>query len=223
MKAILLAGGLGTRLHPMTDTIPKCMVEVNEKPMLHWWHELLEKHGITDVLINISDKYENFECPYSWIVTWEMEPIGGLGTLIKNKDFWQNEDYFLVAYADVLTDCNLTKIIDFHKSHDYPITIGAINVADRMVREKGMITCDNDWVITEYEEKPIHLTSSLTDAGIYIFDRSIKYHLPIAGFDMRELFIQYEGAMKAYFIEEYLRDIGNPSDLKKANDEFQGV
>lgn len=223
MKAILLAGGLGTRLRPLTDTIPKCMVEVRGKPMLYWWHELLEKHGISDVLMNISLNYPNYECPYNWDVAWETSLLGGLGTLIDNKWFWQNEDYFLVAYADVLTACDLTKMIKFHKSHNYPITIGSIEMDSRAVREKGMLTCDSYGLITEYEEKPIHTTSYITDAGIYIFDRSIIHHIANDGKYMSELFYQYEGVMMSYPIKEYLQDIGNPSDLKKANDEFQGI
>jgi mannose-1-phosphate guanylyltransferase len=224
MKAILLAGGLGTRLKPITDKIPKCMVEIKGKPMLQWWKELFDKHGIADIIINVSDKYQDgdINIPNGWGVSWEDKPMGGLGTISYLKEFWGGDEFFLVAYADVLTNCNLTKMITFHKSHEYPITMGVVNVKDRVVREKGMIT-DILGKIYEYEEKPIYVTSNATDAGIYIFDRSILHHLPESGRSMVELFNIYLGNMVKYEIKEYLQDIGNPQDLEKANNEFQGI
>src|ERR1039457_6929466 len=115
MKAIILAGGLGTRLRPLTDTVPKCLVEVCGKPILEWWLDLLSRNGVTEFLINTYHLPELVEAfvakksqEYSLIPTIfrEQELLGSLGTLVANRAYFQNEQDFLVVYADVLTNLN---------------------------------------------------------------------------------------------------------------------
>jgi mannose-1-phosphate guanylyltransferase len=94
MKAFLLAAGLGTRLRPITNTIPKCLVPVAGKPMLYYWFNLFRKYGITEVLINLNhfpDQVKNYIqnniTDLSVSLVNEETLLGSLGTLLKNKEF----------------------------------------------------------------------------------------------------------------------------------------
>lgn len=91
MKAFLLAAGLGTRLRPLTDTIPKCLVPINGKPLLQYWIDLFEKHGIDEVCINLhylSDQVVNFikanPSKIKWHLSYEPELLGSGGTIFSN-------------------------------------------------------------------------------------------------------------------------------------------
>ena len=105
MKAFLMAAGLGTRLRPITNTIPKCMVPIQGKPLLAWWMDLFEKHGVSDVLINTHylpesvrkfiDFYnKNPEHHTKMIESYEPILLGSAGTLRKNRDFVAGENSF---------------------------------------------------------------------------------------------------------------------------------
>ena len=126
MKAFLMAAGLGTRLRPITNTIPKCMVPIQGKPLLAWWMDLFEKHGVSDVLINTHylpesvrkfiDLYnKNPEHHTKMIESYEPILLGSAGTLRKNRDFVVGENSFLICYADNLTNADLTALAAFHK------------------------------------------------------------------------------------------------------------
>src|SRR5690349_17666261 len=107
MKAFLLAAGLGTRLRPITDTLPKCLVPVNGRPLLSYWMDLLEEYGVTDVLINLHylpDPVRRFADEYTGGVKihlmMEEELLGSAGTLHANRDFVEGEEQFFILYAD---------------------------------------------------------------------------------------------------------------------------
>ena len=126
MKAFLLAGGLGTRLRPITYKIPKCLVSINGKPLLKWWIKLFEKHGINHVLINLhhlAEQVENFIRNYDTDIQFELFYeeclLGSAGTIRANKSFIDNTK-FLIAYADNLTNFNITQFLEYHNSHDLP-------------------------------------------------------------------------------------------------------
>ena len=123
MKAFLLAAGKGTRLKPFTDNCPKCLMDINGKPLLQIWLDSLQKYNIDEVLINthylhkqVEDFIAYFKPKTSIKITlsYEKDLLGSAGTLIKNKIFVKNEENFLVIYADNLTNTNLEKLIKFH-------------------------------------------------------------------------------------------------------------
>lgn len=226
MKAFLLAAGLGTRLSPITDGIPKCLVPVKGHAMLYWWIQLFKKHGITDVLINTHSFHDMIEYylrhnsdGINFTVVNEPELLGSAGTLWKNIDFVaDSDDPFFVCYADVLTNCDLSDMYNYHKAGFYPLTIGATKVDD--IRGKGIITRNTRNVIVSFEEKPTTSTSRLANAGIYVMDKVVIDR----GFDIaRDILPEWVSFSRVFFIDDYLIDIGTPDDLKKANEEFQGI
>jgi len=123
MKAFLLAAGIGSRLRPITDKIPKCLVPINGRPLLYYWLKLFEQHGISEVLINLHhlpDLVFQFlqenEFNLKIHTVFEQELLGSSGTIRSNFDFVCNEREFLICYADNLTNINLGNMIDFHVS-----------------------------------------------------------------------------------------------------------
>src|ERR671933_1076253 len=117
MKAFLLAAGLGTRLRPVTDTVPKCMVEVGGRPMLDIWLDALAKAGVDEVLVNthhlpgvVEAHVAGRSGPPAVRLSHERVLLGSAGTLLANKDFVAGEDMFLVVYADNLTDFDLAHL-----------------------------------------------------------------------------------------------------------------
>ena len=121
MKAFLLAAGYGTRLRPLTEIVPKCLVPINGKPLLRYWIDLFEKHGIDEVLINLHYlseqvvKYvENENTSIKWHFTYEQELLGSGGTIFANQDFIKDNEPFFICYADNLTNLNLTDMLNYH-------------------------------------------------------------------------------------------------------------
>ena len=226
MKAFLLAAGLGVRLKPITDDIPKCLVEVQGKPLLYWWSKLFEKHGVTEVFINThhhADQIERYAGThfkkFKTVVVREETLLGSAGTLRENRSFVKNGEDFFVAYADVLTNMDLTDMLWWHRGHTYPITLSAVRCDDPT--GKGVVIHDGI-TVKSFEEKPIHPKSDYINAGIYVMERGVLDAVP--GKDIAyDLLPMYVGNMGVFLVDGYLRDIGTIEDLKQANDEFVGL
>ena len=124
MKAIILAAGLGTRLRPITSTIPKCLVPINGVPLLELWLRACERAGVEGVLVNthhLAERVEEFVAARPGIpVTLAYEPalLGSAGTIAANWDFVDSGESFLVLYADNLTTFPLSDLIAFHATHE---------------------------------------------------------------------------------------------------------
>uniref|UniRef100_UPI0040490E52 nucleotidyltransferase family protein n=1 Tax=Flavobacterium sp. TaxID=239 RepID=UPI0040490E52 len=123
MKAFLLAAGLGTRLQPITNITPKCLVEVAGRPMLDYWFSIFRKYGITEVLINLNhfpeqvkEYAQNNSSEIKITLVYEEKLLGSLGTLLKNQKFVENEKSFFVFYADTLTNLNLNDMLRVHRN-----------------------------------------------------------------------------------------------------------
>ena len=123
MKAFLLAGGLGTRLRPLTDTTPKCLVEIGGRTLLDLWLDALAKVGVDEVLVNTHHLAERVEAHVAQrqdvpVVRLSHEPtlLGSAGTLMANKDFVAGEPMFLVINADNLTDFDLGRLVEAHRA-----------------------------------------------------------------------------------------------------------
>ena len=123
MKAFLLAGGLGTRLRPLTDRTPKCIVEVGGRPMLDIWLDALAEAGVDEVLVNTHHLAELVEAHVAARTAYpvvrlshEPELLGSAGTLRANRDFVAGEDLFLALYADNLTDFDLRVLVEAHRA-----------------------------------------------------------------------------------------------------------
>lgn len=178
MKAFLLAAGLGTRLRPITNTIPKCLVPINGKPLLQYWIDLFKKHNIDEVCINLHylsqqviDFIEYNDSGIKWTLSYEHELLGSGGTIFNNKDFIKDDEPFFICYADNLTNINLTKMLEFHKLKNSSFTMALFQ--SNNPKECGIVSLNSDSYITSFEEKPQYPKSNLANAGIYLANSEI--------------------------------------------------
>lgn len=234
MKAFLLAAGIGSRLKPYTDTIPKCLIPIHGKPLLQIWLELLDRHGIREVLINIhhhAEKFDEFIAGIEPSVRIKITPfyeqtlLGSAGTIAANKAFVGDSDDFMIAYADNLTRINLSDMIAFHrriKSKGGIFTMGLFKSPNP--RECGIAVMDPENKIVKFIEKPQNPLGNLANGGIYISTGEIFRFIPETtgapidmGFNVLPALI---GKMFGYEIKEYLRDIGTPESYHMALNEW---
>lgn len=231
MKAFLLAAGLGSRLSPITDTIPKCLVEIAGHPMLDWWAKLLEENGIREVLINthylheqVHDYIEKFNKKnqdISFIEFYEEKLLGSGGTVRENKDFIGNEKEFCICYADNLCNVKLRDMIAYHRKHKGLLTMALFRT--NIPKQCGIAKVNKDGKIIEFTEKPECPESNLANAGIYVADRRILEYFPegeIVDFG-KDILPRLTGLMYGWEINDYLIDIGTINNYKRAKEEWK--
>lgn len=226
MKAFLLAAGEGRRLRPLTDHLPKCLVPIGGTPLLEIWLRLLERHGVTGVLVNthyLADQVEAFvgTYPTSMEVVTAYEPrlLGSAGTVLANRGFAAGAERFFVIYADNLSNVDLGAMARFDAERPEPLTIGVVPT-DRP-REKGTVLIDPAGRIVAFDEKVERPRSNLMNAGIYVADQRLFDELPAPGpsgvldfgYDVLPRLV---GRMAAYHIPEFLIDIGTPEAYAEA-------
>ena len=218
MKALFLAGGMGTRLQPLTDKLPKPMVPIMNKPLLERTMLNLKKCGISEVVIStcyqseyIKDYFgngNNLNLKIEYIV--EDSPMGTGGAIKKAENYFKES--FVVFNSDILCDIDLSKMIDFHKSKQALATIAVTEVQDPSMY--GVVEYDTSGNVVSFKEKPKpeETFSKSINAGIYIFEPAIFKEIAAGRSSIeREIFPKLlEKAKKigAYQSGSYWMDIG---------------
>jgi mannose-1-phosphate guanylyltransferase len=221
MKAFLLAGGLGERLRPLTDRLPKCLVPINGVPLLAIWLDLCTRSGIDAVLINVSrhgDAVEQFldseNLPINVRVVREREPVGNAGSVLANRDFVRGEDNFFILYADNLTDASLPRLLAFHQTHNGSLSMGLFRAPDPM--SAGIVELAPGGGVRRFQEKPEQPVGNLANAGIYVcrqvLFQAIPADRPTVDFG-KDVFPGLTGQLYGQLIDGYLLDIGTPHAL----------
>jgi mannose-1-phosphate guanylyltransferase len=219
MKAFLLAAGNGTRLRPLTEVTPKCLVPIRGRPLLEIWLDLCLRSGIMEVLINvhahavaIEQFLRQYNSPVNVQVVHEAELLGSAGTVASNRAWLGTDSVFLILYADILTNMNLKRMVEFHSEHESLATLGLYRVADPS--SCGVAITDGRGVITDFEEKPLMPRSNRAFSGIMIANRGFLDRIPPfvpadIGFHVLP---GLRGEMMAYPVDDYLLDIGTMSN-----------
>jgi mannose-1-phosphate guanylyltransferase len=227
-QAVILVGGKGTRLLPLTETKPKPILPVLEKPCLAYLIESLAEAGIEEIILACGYKSKLLEAAIgngsdlgvSIEYSYEDEPLGTAGAvkLIESR----LDDVFVVANGDVFADINVRGELEKHAESDAKITISLTSVKNPC--EFGIVRLDENDKITEFKEKPKpeEVFSNLINAGVYVMNREVMQHVPEnMFFDMsKDLFpiVMSEGKyLQGYVMEGTWRDVGRPSDLLGAN------
>ncbi|HLK54467.1 MAG TPA: nucleotidyltransferase family protein [Candidatus Angelobacter sp.] len=230
MKAFLLAAGNGTRLRPLTDSVPKCLLPIQDVPLLGIWLNNCKAAGITDVLVNThahAGAIRRFAAEQRTGVrvhiAEEPELLGSAGTLAENREFVAGEKFFWVLYADVLTNVDLLRMLAFHQHKHLAATLGVYQVPDPT--RCGIVTMNEDSVIQEFVEKPLETVSNWAFAGVIIAGQELFDFLPAQlpadiGFDVLPRMI---GKMSAYRVSEYILDIGTLSNYQHAQQSWPGL
>src|SRR5262245_19022444 len=229
MKAFLLAAGLGTRLRPITDSTPKCLLRIGESPLLDIWLDALARSGVDEVLVNTHHLADLVRAhvaartgrPIVHLVE-EPELLGSAGTLRVNRDFVADEEMFLAVNADNLTDFDLNVLIDAHRSGGRIATLTLFRAA--RPSECGIVEVTNGLVVG-YVEKPADPPSDLANAGIYAFHPSVLDEIdgPTPADIGYNLLPRMVGRASAVDLNgSYFIDIGTPAALRSATDEWEG-
>ncbi len=227
-KVVIMAGGLGTRLSPLTDTTPKPMLHVGNKPILETIIENFAKYGYSEIILSVSYKShmieEYFGSGKSFGVNieyvHELKRMGTAGALSLVRE--RLDEPFFVMNGDLLTNINFEHLHDYHVAHAAAATM-AVREYDFQV-PYGVVNVHEGRILS-IEEKPIH--KFFVSAGIYMLSPEVLPEVPEGEFfDMPTLFqnLIAKGVNTASFpIREYWLDIGRLSDYEKANDEYGGV
>ncbi|MDJ0729544.1 MAG: NDP-sugar synthase [Crocosphaera sp.] len=198
MKAMILAAGKGTRVRPITHTIPKPLIPILQKPVMEFLLELLRQHGFDEIMVNVSHLAEEIESyfrdgqrfgvqiGYSFegkIVDGDLvgEALGSAGGLRRIQDFNPFfDDTFIVLCGDALIDLDLTAAVKYHKQKGAIATIITKSVPKEVVSSYGVVVTDEDERIQTFQEKPSveEALSTNINTGIYIFEPEIINYIP---------------------------------------------
>ncbi len=228
MQAVILAGGLGTRLNPLTKEMPKPMITVANKPLLDYSIDLLKKHGITDIGITVrylpqyikdylgNGEYRNVKIKYFS----ENIPLGTAGSVKQAEN--DLDDTFVVLSGDALTNTDLSKVLLYHRSIHADVTIVAKEETSPL--EFGVVEIETDGRVVGFNEKPLweNVKSNTVNTGIYIINKEILDYIPKDkefdfSKDLFPLLLKENKRIYGYISEKYWCDIGTPDKYLSAN------
>ncbi len=189
-KAVILAGGRGTRLYPVTYEIPKPLLPVRKKPIINYLVDLFYSQGVKEVAILIN---KDFREDFDW---WEKryysqnkiqfleekEPLGTFGGLFYLKN-WISDNPFFFTNGDELKKIDLAKMSNFHQEKKTPATIALVKVSDP--QNYGVVLCENG-LVKEFLEKPESPSSKYINSGLYLLTPEVFTYHPGPKFSMVE-------------------------------------
>lgn len=229
MKAVILAGGKGTRLEPYTTVFPKPLMPIGDKPILEIVIHQLKSHGFNEIIMAVGHLAElimaffNDGSKYNIKITYSREdyPMGTAGPLASMKE--DLDETFLMMNGDILSTIDYSDLVNYHKKNKAIATI-ALNKRDMQI-DFGIVEMDDRNAIKNYIEKPT--IDYLVSMGIYVFEPEIlEYVTPNEKLDFPDLIKQLisNGEMvKGYVYDGYWLDIGRPDDYERANKEIDEI
>jgi mannose-1-phosphate guanylyltransferase/phosphomannomutase len=229
VKAVVMAGGEGTRLRPLTSNQPKPMVPIVGKPCIEHILELLREHGLTNVVITLAflpqaiRSYFGDGSGLGMDVEYSVEesPLGTAGSVLLATQGLQIDETFLVISGDALCDIDLTALIAYHREKNASVTIGLKSVDNPL--EFGIVVTDEDGRVERFLEKPSwgQVFSDTINTGIYVIEPEVMRHVPEGPYDFsKELFpllLEMGRPIYGYVCEGYWQDIGNLDQYRQAN------
>jgi len=228
MKAVVMAGGEGTRLRPLTSNQPKPMVPIVGKPCMEHILELLRRHGFNEVIVTVAflpqairsyfGSGESLGLDVSYSV--EESPMGTAGSV--RLAAGRLDDTFLVISGDALCDVDLTRLVEFHRERGASATIGLKSVENPL--EFGIVVTDEEGRIERFLEKPSwgQVFSDTINTGIYVLEPEVLRHVPRdRPYDFsKELFpllLEMGRPLYGFVLDGYWQDIGNLDQFRQAN------
>ncbi|MGZ8739796.1 MAG: sugar phosphate nucleotidyltransferase [Gaiellaceae bacterium] len=228
MKAVVMAGGEGNRLRPLTSNQPKPMVPVVGKPCMEHILELLREHGMNEVIVTVAFLPQAIRSYFGEGETLGMQigysveesPLGTAGSVRLTAK--QLDETFLVISGDALCDVDLSALVAFHKEKGAAVTIGLKSVENPL--EFGIVVTDEEGRIERFLEKPSwgQVFSDTINTGIYVMEPEVLKHVPTdRPYDFsKELFpylLEMGRPLYGYVMDGYWQDIGNLDQFRQAN------
>jgi mannose-1-phosphate guanylyltransferase len=226
VKAVVLVGGEGTRLRPLTETIPKPLVPLVDRAFLHHVLDHLAAHGVHEVVLSSAYLESVFHAfiearrgdpSITWIT--ESTPLGTGGAVANAARAAGFDETFLVLNGDILTDLDLTALIEFHRSRGAAATITLTEVGD--ARPFGLVNMADDSRVLEFREKPLEPVAGVVNAGTYVLEPAALDGVP-GGRSVsieREIFpglIASGAGVYGFVSDAYWIDLGTPAKYLQA-------
>ena len=232
MKAILLSAGLGTRLRPLTKQTPKCLVEIDGRPLLDYWLEPLFHAGVREFVINthhLADKVREFveHSAFKKYITLfhEEELLGTAGTLLALSDFCKDEDT-LIAHADNLCLCNWQNFFSSHHARPKECLMSMMLFETDTPKSCGIVKLQNAKVV-EFHEKVDNPPSNLANSAVYCVSPDFIKHVENEAknntlFDISlDIIPTLMNKISTWQNDDYLRDIGTYESLSQARQDIK--
>jgi mannose-1-phosphate guanylyltransferase/phosphomannomutase len=230
MKAVVMAGGEGTRLRPLTINCPKPLVPLCNKPIMEHILTLLKRHGINEVIATVhylADEIQSYfgdgsDLDMNIVYSVESSPLGTAGSVKQAQEYLDNER-FLILSGDSLTDCDLAKAIAFHEEKKSLVTLILYHVPSPL--EFGVVITDEDGRVQRFLEKPSwsEVFSDTVNTGMYIIEPEVLNMIdPDKFYDWsQDIFPQLleEGKpIYGYVMDEYWTDVGSLAQYREAHE-----
>lgn len=226
MKAVVLVGGEGTRLRPLTETVPKPLLPLVDRPILDHVLDHLVAHGVREVIMSspyLEDTFHPFiearggDPAITWVT--EREPLGTGGAIVSVLDHLGDEPFFALN-GDILTDLDLTAMLASHRERGAVATIALHHVED--ARAFGLVATDPTGRVTEFREKPPDPIAGDINAGTYVLERSALRAWPAGTYlwiegEIFPALIREGAAVYGFGAGAYWLDLGTPEQYLRAH------
>ncbi len=232
MRAMILAAGLGTRLRPVSGDLPKPLVPVGDRPLIHYTLLLLKRYAITEVIINLHYQGEKIRQelgsgePFGMRISYSEEPqiLGTGGGIIKVREFFK-EQTFLVINSDILLDINLDKVVDYHNRKRAAATL--VLREDPEVERYGAIEIDGENRIRQFLGKIPDAPKDLAKrmfTGIHVIDPGVYEYIPAGVFspitDAYVTMLRKGERLFGFTQKGFWADLGTPERYRQVNDDL---
>jgi mannose-1-phosphate guanylyltransferase len=233
LRALLLAAGYGTRLRPLTEKIPKCLVPIRGKPLLAYWFDLLLDGGIERLLVNthyLPTEVQTFVATSRWRNAVELvhEPVllGTGGTVLQNRYFF-GDQAFMVVHSDNLSLFDPRAFTASHMRRPNGCALTMMTFDTDAPETCGIVVLDEQGVVREMHEKVANPPGHRANAAVYIFEPEIASFIESLGKKIvdisTEVLPHFLGRTFSYQNSSYHRDIGSLESLAKAEKDFPAV
>jgi mannose-1-phosphate guanylyltransferase len=227
---LLLAAGLGTRLRPITDTVPKCLVPIQGRPLLDHWLSMLFAGGIESVLINthyLPERVRDFVASSPWrnqvVLSHEDRLLGTGGTILQNRNFFADKP-FMVIHADNLSLFDVPAFIAHHATRPAGTSITMMTFDTDVPESCGIVELDHWGVVQRMHEKVPQPPGRRANAAVYVFEPVVIRFIESLGKPIvdvsTEVLPHFMGQISAFHNNRYHRDIGSLANLRKAEAEI---
>lgn len=233
MEALLLAGGIGSRLRPLTDILPKCLMPIHGKPLLGLWLSKLQRAGVSKVFVNLHYKEQLVRdyieaSAFRPLVSFVQEPelLGTAGTLRKIESEVASEDV-MVIHADNVSIFDLDKFLSCYHTRPDGCDFTLMSFATDEPRNCGILEIGEDGLVAAFDEKPEFPKGNIANGAVYVM-RTRKIlgllHDDPQAFDLtKEVLANQIGKMNVFHNATYHRDIGNVTALCNCQMELQSI
>lgn len=231
MRALLLAAGIGSRLRPLTETVPKCLVPIHGRPLLDYWLDLLFRSGVERVLINthwLADSVRDHVAGSRWRarvdLVHESELLGTAGTILANRNYFEGGPA-LVAHADNLTDFDVAAFAKAHRERPQACALTMLTFRADHPSLCGVLELGSASIVEAFHEKADNPPGNLANAAVYCVEPEVVDFIAALGKPYVDFSVEviplFIGRIFAFKGTHYHRDIGTLDSLMLAQRELK--